>query len=76
MSGGGGHAVGLEGACEAFRRLWGLNLENRLGSQGLGSLMLVCVFYTSLGLCEMGILTGFLRPAFPSSEPVLRRQTA
>lgn len=43
MSEGGGHAVGLEGAYEAFRRLWGLNLENGLGSQGLGSLMLMCV---------------------------------
>lgn len=58
MSEGGGHAVGLEGACEAFRRLLGLNLENGLGSQRLGSLVLVCVFYTSLGLCETGILTG------------------
>lgn len=55
---GGGHATRLEVACEAFRRLWGLNLENELGSQGLGSLILECAFYTSLGLCEMGILTG------------------
>uniref|UniRef100_G1NZM2 Transmembrane protein 130 n=1 Tax=Myotis lucifugus TaxID=59463 RepID=G1NZM2_MYOLU len=51
-------------------RLWGLNLENGLGSQGLGSLMLVCVFYTSLGLCEMGILTGrSLDLRFPARSP-------